>query len=415
MEAQFHRELEDRIDRFADRKEIIIIRGPRQSGKSTLLRIIGSKIAGRKSSFDLDILSDRMALEQSPIEFVKGLGEGKLTLFLDEIQRMANGGEKLKIIYDNLSDVKVFATGSSSLQIKSNILNYLVGRALVFELFTLSFSEFLMAKDSRAYNAFKERNRSLLEFFKSGSDITKPFLSDALSDLLKEYMIFGGYPEVVKSNDRDTKIALLKNIVSTHMDKDVISFFRVGETQSFANFSKAVSFNTANQFSLASISREIGISYSRASEYANILINTYIMALIRPFHRNLVTEIKKEPKLYFMDLGFRNSLMDNFSEFDNRDDKGKIAENFVFRELITLGFDVKYWRTTSKGEVDFVIKNNEELIPVEVKFGGGTPGKSLHSFIDTYKPKKAVIVTKDEFKRQEIGNTIVYWLPIFYL
>ena len=415
MEAQFHRELEDKVNKFTDRKEMVIIRGPRQSGKTTLLRLISSKIAGKKSSLDLDILSDRLALEQSPIEFVKSLGEGKLTLFLDEIQRMENGGEKLKIIYDNLSNVKVFATGSSSLQIKSNILNYLVGRALVFELFTLSFSEFLMAKDVRAHNAFAERNKSLLEFFKSGSDITKPFLSDILSALLKEYMVFGGYPEVVKSTDKDMKIALLKNIVSNHMDKDVISFFRIAETRSFASFSKAVSFNTANLFSLASISREIGISYPRASGYTDVLINTYIIALIRPYHKNLVTEIKKEPKLYFMDLGFRNSLMDNFSDFDNRDDKGKIAENFVFRELITMGFDAKYWRTTSKGEVDFVIKINEELIPIEVKLGGGALGKSFHSFIDTYGPKKAVIVTKDEFKKQEIGNTTVYWLPIFYL
>lgn len=415
MEVLFHRDLEDDITKFIDRKEIIIIRGPRQSGKTTLLRLISETVKGQKKFFDLDILMDRGAIERSPLEFVRSLGEGKLNLFLDEIQRLNEGGEKLKIIYDNVENVKIFATGSSSLQIKSNILNYLVGRALVFELFTLSFGEFLRLRDEQLSSIFNERRESVLKFIDSGTGIKEPLLEEKFQALLKEYLIFGGYPEVVKAKDADTKKTLLKNIVSNHMDKDIVSFFRIEDTQRFANFSKALSFNISNLFSPASISREISISYARTVEYTNVLINTYIISLLRPYHRNLTTEIKKEPKLYFMDLGFRNSVMENFSNFDNRDDKGKLAENFVFRELASSNFKIKYWRTTSKGEVDFVIEKENELVPIEVKLGGGALGKSFHSFVDTYKPKKAIIFTGGEFRMQKLGTTKIYWLPIFYI
>ena len=231
-------------------------------------------------------------------------GKEKLTLFLDEIQRVNGAGEKLKIIYDNVDNIKIFATGSSSLQIRSDVLNYLVGRALVFELYTLSFSEFLKAKDKQAYNVFLERKNAVKMLIQGRKpEIKKPLFEEKLLKLWKEYAIYGGYPEVVKEKDKNMKQILLKNIINTHMEKDVISFFKILETDNFSNFSKALSFNTANQFSLSSISREMRISYPKAAEYTNILTNTYIVSLLNPYYKNLVTEIKKEPKLYFLDLG----------------------------------------------------------------------------------------------------------------
>ena len=108
--------------------------------------------------------------------------------------------------------------------------------------------------------------------------------------------------------------------------------------------------------------------------------------------------------------------MNNYSPFESRGDKGNLAENFVLRELISnFGeWKLNYWRTTGKAEIDFILRKDEEIIPVEVKLGGGKLGKGFYSFLNTYKPEKAVIATKEKFKKQKINNTTVYWIPIFY-
>ncbi|PKM91866.1 MAG: hypothetical protein CVU81_03570 [Euryarchaeota archaeon HGW-Euryarchaeota-1] len=157
------------------------------------------------------------------------------------------------------------------------------------------------------------------------------------------------------------------------------------------------------------------MSHRDAETYLNVLQATHIISLVLPFYKNLTTELKKNPKLYFLDLGIRNAVLNNFSPFDNRSDRGTLSENFVFRQLVSsYDFKINFWRTTGKAEVDFILTKGDKVIPVEVKLTKGNLGKSFHSFLDAYNPKRALVVTLNEFGQKKVKNTIVYFVPIYY-
>jgi hypothetical protein len=416
MEKLIPRKLLEEIKKFKNRREIIGIRGPRQAGKTTLMKIIESQL--KNTAFiNLDIPENRRVIEETPLDFIKRYKNKKpLYLFLDEIQRLKDG-ESIKIIYDTFEDVKIFFSGSSSLEIKSKILTYLVGRLFLFELFPFDFEEFLIAKDPNLSKILKEKINSVREFIESKRDyIDKPSFYEEFLRYWKEYVIFGGYPEVVKTDDIEIKKKIIQSIKDLYIERDIIQFFKIEETSKFEDFAKILSFSIGNLLSLNSISKEQNINYKKLEEFLEILKNTYIVSEVKPFFKNLITEIKKTSKIYFYDLGLRNSLIKNFLEFDNREDKGKILENFVFRELISnfKDFEIRYWRTTGKAEVDFVLLKENVIVPIEVKYSGSL-GRSFHSFLETYKPERAIVVTLDKFEEKRIKNTKVYFIPVFML
>lgn len=414
----FERKLEKRIKRFAGRKEIIGIRGARQTGKTTLLKMIEGGIRGQKAFINMDLPEYRRALEGDALDFVKRFKKpGKrLFLLLDEVQRVKDVGEKLKIIFDEFPDVKMFITGSSSLELKANVMPPLVGRLFLFELFTFDFEEFLSTRDEGLQRLFKEKHAGLKRFLEGKGKPAPPSFGEDFLKYWKEYAVFGGYPEVVKSRDKTEKVTILRNIFNLYLERDIINFFRIEEASKFEDLLKALSFNISNLLLISSLASELDIGYKKIEEFLTILQHTYTIQLLKPFHRNLVTELKKSPKAYFLDLGLRNSVIDNFLSFDKRADKAQLMEDFVLRELLAnFGeWKINYWRTTGKAEVDFVLRKGEEVIPIEVKLGGEKVGKSFYSFLNTYKPRRAVIVTLDRFGWQKIGRTLLYRIPVFY-
>ncbi len=420
MEDVFYkRKLEDKIRKYLQRREILGVRGARQVGKTTLLKMIAEKLEGEKVFINLDLLDNRRTLEENPADFVKRFEKKgkKLYLFFDEIQRVKNAGEKLKIIYDEFPEVKMFISGSSSLEIKTNVLPFLVGRLLLFELYTFDFEEFMLAKDESLAKILREKIKSVKGFLEGNDEPQAPSFRQEFLTHWKEYAVFGGYPEVVKAKEREEKIMLLKNIYNLYLEKDVISFFRIEETTKFENFTKALAFGIASLLNLNSVASDVKISYKKAEEFLEILEHSYIISLVNPFHRNLVTELKKSKKIYFLDLGLRNAVIGNFLHFDSREDRGKLMENFVFRELITNfeEYGINYWRTAGKAEVDFVLSKGQSLIPVEVKLGGEKLTRGFYSFLRAYRPERALIITLDKFGRQKTENTLIYRIPVFYL
>ncbi len=416
----FKRKLEDKINKFLYRREIIGIRGARQVGKTTLLKIIFNKIDGEKVFMNLDLPDMRRALAENPIDLVKRYKKNgkKLFLFMDEIQRVKNAGESLKIIYDEFPDVKILFSGSSSLEIKTNILPFLVGRLFLFELYSFDFEEFLMVKDESLAKIFREKNRTLRKFLEGKDEIAPPTFENEFLNYWKEYAVFGGYPEVIKTDDLEEKITILKNIYALYLEKDVVAHFGIEETTKFEDLLKFLAFRTSSILSVSTMASDLNISFRKAEEYINVLRHTYVIHLLRPFHRNLVTELRKASKIYFSDMGLRNAVINNFMSFDTRPDRGVLIENFVFRELLT-GFEectINYWRTTGKAEVDFILRKGEDYIaPIEVKLSRTKLGKSFYSFLKFYKPEKALVITLNEFGKEIREGCTIYRVPVYYL
>jgi predicted AAA+ superfamily ATPase len=408
----YPRKIEEKLDEWINRREILIIKGPRQSGKTTLLLHLSEKYGGVYVTLeDEDMLK---TFEEAPKEFAMRFFNGKVLLFLDEAQYSRKVGKNVKLLFDLFSDkLKLIVTGSGSFDIKVEVGKYLVGRAVYFELFPLSFEEFLLWRAKDLYRVFLEYKSQVKGFLLNNGEIdVSPAFHREFNSLLEEYIVFGGFPAIVKERSEKIKIELLKNLARTYVEKDVFFFLNIREIEKFKKLLNYLSLTIGSLLELSSLMREIGMDYKTLESYLSILANTYIISLISPFHKNLITELRKAKKVYFIDTGLRNSLINNFLPLENRTDKGVLLENFILNELRDLGFSIKYWRTSGKAEVDFIVELQNQLVPIEVKSFGKIK-RGFLSFINTYKPKNAIVFTENEFAIKRINNTRIAFLPSF--
>ncbi|MGC8558447.1 MAG: ATP-binding protein [Nitrososphaeria archaeon] len=408
----YPRKIEEELDKWADRKEVILIRGPRQSGKTTLFMHLREKYGGEYVTLeDQDAL---FTFDNAPRKFAERyLTSGKV-LFLDEAQYSRNAGRNIKLMHD-LYPGKLYVTGSGSFDIKVEVGKYLVGRAVYMELLPLSFEEFIMWKARDLHGLISEWKRGIRELIAHGAmpDLEPAFPSEFKS-LLEEYIIFGGFPGIVKEDSTQFKVELLKNLVRTYLEKDVFFFFNVREMEKFRSLLSYLSLTSGSLLELSSPMRDLHMDYRTIESYLSVLVSTYIVSLVAPFHRNSVNELKKSKKVYFTDTGLRNGIMGNFLPFSKRTDAGSLLENFVFNELKNMGFDVHYWRTTGGAEVDFVVKINDQLVPIEVKCTGREK-RGFISFIKEYSPRVALVFTEVDSGIREVGNTKVAYLPHYVI
>lgn len=404
----YPRKIEEKLDKWIKRREAILIRGPRQSGKTTLLLHLKEKLGGSYVTLeDEDMLR---AFEENPKAFASRF---KGNLFLDEAQYSKGAGRSIKLIYDLFPNLKLFVTGSGSFDVKVEIGKYLVGRAIYFDLLPLDFEEFLSwkAKDLlETFRSFKEMIKDFLEGKKVEVEVV---FEREFRSLLGEFLTFGGFPAIVKENDEEIKKELLKNLYRTYLEKDVFFFFNIRHLEKFNAFMKYLASSIGHILEISSMSSDLKIDYKTLENYISILVNTYIIRLVSPFHKSLVTELKKAKKVYFVDIGLRNAAINNFSPLENRADKGYILENFILGEIAQLG-QVRYWRTTGKAEVDFVLDFKGKIVPIEVK-SFGRVSKSFLSFLKAYKPDRAIIFNEREFGMKELNGTKILLLPPWFI
>lgn len=409
-------------------KEIIALNGPRQSGKTTLLNKIKEKLPVDNNIYiNLENNQSLTSFITSPKEFVSAYcqNKNKVYFLFDEFQYVKNGGKILKELYDTFPQAKFIITGSASLAIRE-IASALVGRIIYLNLYPFSFGESLLLQEKPLYHYWKKNNGFFRNYLETGfvDYLPKLIFNSELTKSFESYLTYGGYPRV-NTIDPSLKQETLTNLLETYVEKDIIKYLRIGDFLEFQNFVKSLSAINGGMLNYSSLSKELGTPYRQVKQYLSQLENTFIIKLINSYATNKTTEIKKTSKAYFLDIGLRNSLINDFRPIDSRQDKGNLVECFVFQQLYfrrrlenNFRYEIKYWRTKQGAEVDFVIEFQNELIPLEVKYQESPDTnltRSFHNFLNKYKQKKAVVITKNLLTVKKHQDIWVLFFPAYLL
>ncbi len=406
------RDLFSDLKNHVPRKEISLIVGPRQAGKTTLMLMLRDYLVnkGERTLFlSLDFESDQpfFASQSSLLRKIQlEMGKKKGYVFIDEVQRKENAGLFLKGLYDLNLPYKFIVSGSGSLELKERIHESLVGRKRIFQLNTLSFEEFVHFKTMYRY-----RN-SLRDFFTIEVGRTR--------ELLDQYMNFGGYPLVVLEEEQKEKSRIIDEIYRSYLERDISYLLRVEKTEAFSSLIKILAGQAGMLINVSELASTLGISMQTVKSYLWYAEKTFIIQRISPYFKNVRKEITKSPVAYFYDLGLRNYALGLFGNLSPTRDAG-----FVFQNLVCTFLQEKYrfspaeihfWRTTDKAEVDFVVVLGRKIIPVEVKYRElkrPEIGRSLRSFLRKYQPEEAWVVNLSLSDKMKLDKTEIMFQPFW--
>ncbi len=404
----------DELKSHLKKRELSLIIGPRQSGKTTLMLLLEDFLLknGERTVFlNMDVESDRIhfSTQEKLINKIKlELGGRGGFVFIDEIQRKENAGLFLKGIYDIGLPHKFIVSGSGSLELKEKIHESLVGRKRIFELTTVSFKEFVNYRTDYKYED------NLYDFFRVENK--------KVDEMLNEYLHFGGYPRVVIAESIDEKKKEIDEIYRSYIEKDISFLLNIQKTEKVSLLIKLLASQTGNILNYSEVSNTLGLSTETVKKYLWYLEKTFIVNRLNPFYRNIRKEITKSPVYYFHDLGFKNYLLGLFRGFDEITFGGFLFQNFIYNILKGIYYEssssINFWRTLDKAEVDFIVSSGTGLIPIEVKYRvlrSREIGRSLRSFIKKYSPAKAYIVSLNYTDKVKIGNTEVIFIPYYGL
>ena len=405
------RTLFQEIKKHLEKPEITLIVGPRQAGKTTLMRQIQDELnlqAQKTPFFSLDNDTDRPFFDSQDTllnTIALQLGQEKGYVFIDEIQRKTDAGLFLKGLYDRNLPYKFIVSGSGSVELKEKVHESLAGRKRMFELSTLSFTEFVNHKTDYRYED------KLGDFF----SLMRP----QAERLLEEYLNFGGYPRVILSQTLEEKTAVIADIYQSYLEKDIAYLLNIQKTESLTNLVRLLASKAGSLINVSELSSTLGISVKTINDYLWYLEKTFIIERVTPFFKNIRKEITKQPTIYFVDLGMKNYAQRQFGLAAPNTTSGYLFENFVFlalKEFLIPPASLHFWRTQDKAEVDFVIDAGQNLIPVEVKYTKLVKPeitRSFRSFITKYQPTQAFVVHRGKHLHQSIDSTEVSFLPFY--
>ena len=369
-----HRTLEDSIVPLLGSSKAIIIMGARQVGKSTLL----NKMLSMRDDVtwmngdDPDI---QQLFAQMTSTRLRSLLAGYRILVVDEAQHIPNIGMRLKLITDQVKDVQVVATGSSSFELANKLNEPLTGRKHEFRMFPLTFAEMVHA------TSFLDELR-----------------------LLPHRMVYGYYPEVVSNPGKERSV--LKELSDSYLYRDVLSLDGIGKPDKLVRLLQALAFQIGHQVSYNEVGRLIGLDSKTVERYVDILEKSYIIFRLGSFSRNLRNELKSSRKIYFWDLGIRNAVMGNLSQVENRTDVGELWENYVLAERMKL-LSYKgsfahswFWRTQQQNEIDYLEEEDGLLHAFEFKWNNRKAPitKCPTAFSSAYPEADFQIITPDNIE-----------------
>lgn len=380
------RNILNKLQQELTQPEILILLGPRQVGKTTLLRML-ENYAGQEGLkavfFDLEqpqVLADFNRSDKEIGELICQSGE---VVFIDEFQYVRNISKILKAIFDSKKKVKIICSGSSSLEIHRHLKESLAGRRFLYRIFPLEYTE------------IKNNN----------PDFT-----------FEDYLRFGGMPGLTHTDSPERKQQILNELLGSYILKDVKSLVKEENIRAFNHLLYLLAENQGSTISVHSLSREVGLSSKAINRYLDILEQTYVNYRIYSYSKKLGNELKKSCKTYLYDLGVRNMLLKDFSDIANRPDKGVILESFVFLKLqamLSPNMEIKFWRTKDGEEVDFIILKDRKPIPIEVKSKITSPEipSGLKRFLNRYPTVELAYIINEQIEEDtKYGDCLIHLL-----
>ncbi|HNW50706.1 MAG TPA: ATP-binding protein [Prolixibacteraceae bacterium] len=353
-------------------KKIVVLFGARQTGKSTLSNSLLDQMEGKVLRINADELKYIDVLSSRDFAKMQLLLEGYDLLFVDEAQRIPDLGINLKIIYENMPNLKILVTGSSSFDLANRVNEPLTGRTITFKLFPFSLQELRASS-----NVFDIQSR------------------------LDEFMIYGLYPELVQYKNAADKERYLTELSNSYLYKDVLELSNIRNSSQINKLLKLLAFQIGQLVSVNELAKSLGMSQQTVNSYIDLLEKSFILFRLSGYNKNLRKEISKQDKIFFWDLGVRNSLINNFSPLDLRNDVGSLWENFIIAERLKYLSNnnqfVKpyFWRTYTGAEVDYVEERNGELIAYEIKYKKAR-NKAPQTWVENY-GNNFHCITRDNF------------------
>jgi len=376
---------------FEKYKQVLILLGSRQVGKTTIVK----KIFPNGDYFLVDNEPIKKILETYDIETYKTLiNENSKEIIIDEIHLLSNPGRAIKIIYDQLENIKIIITGSSSFHIKNKTGESLAGRKIDYNIYPLTFSEYLNQKGIE-----KDLNFNIFEKIiddKKYNPKDQLYKFD-IENNLNGVLIYGQYPHLIK-NPNDEKYLL--NFVDSLIFKDILELNLIEDKKLAKDLLKLLAFQIGNLINYSELANSLKADQRTIKRYIEIFEQSFILFRLYPYSKKKRDEISKSAKIFFYDTGVRNALIGDFSSLESRTDKGALFENFIVSELIKQdsysdqNCKFYYWRTKQGSEIDVVLEKGKELIGVEIKYKRRAINRA---FKNRYPEAKIRLVTADNF------------------
>ena len=334
------RELFNIVKKEVKGKEVVILLGPRQVGKSYILNWLKKGVDKSKipaTFFDLENPQVLIKFNQPDTHVFDLLTQSGRVIFIDEFHYIKNASKLFKAIYDSKHRVKIFASGSSSIEIHKHLKESLAGRRWLIKVPPLTVKELENKMGKKAHDY---------------------------------YLRFGGLPGVINKSNESERMKHLQELVQAYLIKDIKGLIKEENIRAFNMLLYLLAQTQGSLISLHSLSREIGLTARSVQRYIDIMQHTFVLGALSSFSRNLGNELKKSKKYYLYDVGIRNALLKDFRGINQRNDRGIVLESAVYLNIVSNlmpNEDLRFWRTRDGKEVDFVLVRNRQPIPIEVK------------------------------------------------
>ncbi|WP_443938055.1 ATP-binding protein [Pedobacter sp. MW01-1-1] len=357
----------------------IIITGARQVGKSTLFRQIIKKTDQPYLSLNCDEAEVRATLEDASIERLKSIIGSNKIMLIDEAQRVKSIGLTLKLIVDNIPDVQLLVTGSSSLDLATGTKEPLTGRKFDYNLYPFSIEE------------LAQKNGLLAE-----------------EQALERRLIFGSYPDAVNYPGEEKE--LLLNLSDSYLFKDILALTGIRKPSQLEKLVQALALQIGSEVSYHELGQLIGADKQTVERYIDLLEQCFVVFRLNAFSRNLRNEIKKSKKIYFYDTGIRNALIQNFNPLKLRLDAGALFENYIISEYIKANKNNRklakyyFWRSFQQQEIDLIEEIDGELNAIEIKWNDTKKVKFPSTFTDNYSVKQTLVINKKNYSNFLLNN-----------